>query len=76
MTRHRHERSSWFIAGGGIEWCYQCGAWRQLRFNADRSVSPIEGDEGRWHCPSGIGGANPAIQYVRAALQATERKTT
>ena len=73
MTRHRHERSSWFIAGGGIEWCYQCGAWRYLNRNADHSRNPNASDVGKWQRPSGIGGENPAM---RSALQATERKTT
>jgi hypothetical protein len=58
--RHRHERSSWLIAGGHIEWCYQCGAWRQLRrdpalANAFVAASP-------WQRPSGIGGVNPVMK--------------
>ena len=60
--RHRHERSSWLICGGSVEWCYQCGAWRQLRRTASATCMPIPGPEGKWHKPSGIGGPNPAIK--------------
>ena len=60
--RHRHDRSSWIICGGHAEWCYQCGAWRQLQHTALAQVSVIKGKEGRWHRPTGIGGPNPAMR--------------
>ena len=28
--RHRHEATSWLIANGYYEWCYQCGAIRRM----------------------------------------------
>lgn len=58
--RHRHERNSWLIAGGAIEWCYQCGAWRSLRpVNATGNVLTAIS---KWQRPSGIGGPNPALK--------------
>ena len=59
--RHRHERSSWLIAGGYIEWCYQCGAWRQLR-RSDARFANVLVVASPWQKPSGIGGANPAAK--------------
>ena len=57
--RHRHERNSWLIAGGYIEWCYQCGAWRNLRpADMGDGMAPAS----PWHRPSGIGGINPAMK--------------
>lgn len=58
MSRHRHERNSWLIAGGWIEWCYQCGAWRQMQRMAPNGVSPA----GKWQKPTGIDGPNPALK--------------
>lgn len=58
--RHRHERSSWLIAGGQIEWCYQCGAWRHLR--RDPALANAFVAASLWLRPSGIGGANPAMK--------------
>ena len=58
--RHRHERTSWVIAGGAVEWCYQCGAWRSLRpVNAAGNVLTAIT---KWQRPSGIGGPNPALK--------------
>ena len=58
MTRHRHERSSWLICGGWVQWCYQCGAWRNLRHVSDN----IFAANGKWQKPSGIGGPNPDMK--------------
>lgn len=55
--RHRHERNSWLICGGHIEWCYQCGAWRFLK-----KVDGVMHADGKWNRPSGIGGDNPAMK--------------
>ena len=60
QPRHRHERNSWLIAGGAVEWCYQCGAWRHLSpvNGAGNTVMPVT----KWQRPSGIGGPNPALK--------------
>ena len=60
--RHRPERNSWLIAGGAIEWCYQCGAWRSLRPVND--TSNVLTATSKWQRPSGIGGLNPAMKEV------------
>jgi len=50
--KHRH---SWILAGGLVEWCYQCGAVRLLR-RVDRTISaPATG----WNRPTGPDGPNP-----------------
>lgn len=59
LQPHRHERTSWLICGGNIEWCYQCGAWRQLQRVAPGNVLHAAGG---WNKPSGIGGENPAVK--------------
>jgi hypothetical protein len=46
VKRHRHEASMWFICGGTLAWCYQCGA---IRFRSHK----------RWLRPTGLGGVNP-----------------
>lgn len=56
--KHRHERSSWIICGGHAEWCYACGAWRQLRRVSVNAVEPA----GKWHKPSGNPKENPAAR--------------
>ncbi len=62
-ARHRHERSSWVIAFGKVEWCYQCGAWRYLL----RPIPPTGGYEpaSKWQRPTGIGGRNPAVKGAK-----------
>lgn len=57
-TTHRHDRSSWLIAGGYIHWCYQCGAWQQMKRVSENGFAP----DGPWHKPTGIGGPNPAMK--------------
>lgn len=60
-ARHRHERSSWLICGGHIEWCYQCGAWRQLKQVDPGCFVAIS----KWTKPTGIGGINPAMKDLK-----------
>lgn len=59
--RHRHQRTSWLICGGYVEWCYQCGAWRQLKWVGANSFAAA----GKWTKPTGIGGANPALKDTK-----------
>ncbi len=54
--RCRHERNSWLLAGGHIEWCFACGAWRQMTVT-DRGVYPAE--KRGWYKPSGDPKVNP-----------------
>jgi len=68
LQPHRHDRSSWLIAGGYVEWCYQCGAWRQLvREHPGNVLRPA----GPWNKPSGIGGSNPAMKEGNVHSKAT-----
>jgi len=55
-TRCYHQRNSWLIAGGHIEWCYACGAWRQL-IQIGGKLYPAE--KGKWYKPSGDPKVNP-----------------
>lgn len=60
--RCRHERNSWFYSyvGGGIMWCYKCGAIREFeRFNAE--LTPKTG----WMKPVGQDGENPALKDLK-----------
>jgi hypothetical protein len=54
--RCRHERNSWLIAGGYIEWCFACGAWRQLIQIGGKLHSA---EKGKWYKPSGDPKVNP-----------------
>lgn len=62
IERCRHRRS-WLVTfgnAGGIEWCYECGAFRPL----DALPAPGNGVTpcGKWTRPTGIGGENPALK--------------
>lgn len=54
MCRHR---KSWLVAGGFIEWCYECGAIRKMGRVAgtENAVAP----RSTWAKPVGKGGKNP-----------------
>jgi hypothetical protein len=56
----RH-RKCWLICGGLVTWCYQCGAWRQMRHVTHNGVAPV----GPWCVPSGPGGFNPYDQFEK-----------
>jgi hypothetical protein len=53
--RCRHNKT-WLVSGGLLEWCYECGAIRQMRRvkNAN-AVTP----DSKWAKPTGKGGDNP-----------------
>ena len=53
-ARCRH-RATWLVAGGHIEWCYECGAIRRLTTEAPNISIPL----GKWARPTGRGGENP-----------------
>lgn len=56
--KHRHERTSWLIMGGHIEWCYVCGAYRQMEVSkTTNAVWPMI--KNGWHKPSGNPDVNP-----------------
>jgi len=63
-TRCRHERNSWLIYNGFIEWCYVCGAFREMKFLKDDGVCPNT----KWVKPSGDKNNNPYKQLERAKL--------
>lgn len=52
----RH-RKIWLICGGWAAWCYQCGAWRQLKHIPGQNASAPDGP---WYKPTGPNGPNPA----------------
>lgn len=54
MQKCRHN-SSWIIAGGHWEWCYACGALRELRKIAPNGSVPYT----QWVKPTGKPGNNP-----------------
>lgn len=52
MCRHR---DSWLISGGSHQWCYRCGALRQMRETGVAQVTP----NSPWVRPTGPRGDNP-----------------
>jgi hypothetical protein len=56
----RH-RNSWLIAGGSHEWCYQCGALRQMQETGIAQVTP----RSPWVRPTGPTGENPFTAWSR-----------
>jgi hypothetical protein len=58
MARCRHERHSWLLFGGWMEWCYVCGAWRRLKVIAANKCAA----DGPWNKPSGDVNINPAMK--------------
>lgn len=56
----RH-RDTWIIAGGAWEWCYRCGALRQLRPLGPTSCTPAS----PWARPVGTEGGNPFEAWAR-----------
>lgn len=52
-----HHRKSWLVANAHIEWCYCCGAIRQMKQveGTDNSCTPA----GKWALPVGRDGENP-----------------
>jgi hypothetical protein len=60
MNNCRH-RKTWLVAGGHIEWCYECGAMRQMeRIDGVNAVK----SKGRFIRPVGKGGENPYKQLA------------
>lgn len=64
----RH-RKTWLLAGGHLEWCYECGAIRQMDKSIElNSVFVRVGDDGRkarFIRPTGKGGDNPYKKLVQ-----------
>ena len=58
LCRHRN---TWLIANGMYEWCYECGAIRQMQIEDINSVAPKEknGKRAKWIRPVGKDGKNP-----------------
>ena len=67
MSKHRHERSSWFIGGseGGVMWCYQCGAIREMDMCGFGGLLKFK-EGSKWTKPTGDGGENPVTCEVRS----------
>ncbi len=53
------------------EWCYECGAFRQLEPTGPSSAKVVS----PWCYPVGIGGANPYEDFDRRAKAYRLRKT-
>ena len=56
-TRCRHDRNSWLLASGNIEWCFVCGAWRKMGHVSSTEVIPLT----HWVKPSHDRDNNPAV---------------
>lgn len=71
----RH-RKSWIIASGWYEWCYQCGAMRELIKTSPNGSQPYT----RWFKPTGPNGRNPydsrTVVYRDAARATDSREGT
>lgn len=61
--RCRHERNSWIIVGGYAEWCFVCGAFRNLKRISPSGLAAAS----EWFKPSGDKNVNPAMQEKRDA---------
>lgn len=59
--KHRHARTSWLICGGRAEWCYVCGAFRNLKPVDDRPGNVLVAASS-WFKPSGNPDVNPAMK--------------
>ncbi len=62
-------RKSWIVCGGHLEWCYQCGAIRQL-VKTGPAASTVGGP---WTCPTGVDGDNPATSEAKKMDQWRKR---
>ena len=55
-------RKTWIMASGHLEWCYQCGAIRQMQpISGTNTTAPYvkEGKRAKWIKPTGVNGDNP-----------------
>lgn len=52
--RCRHG-GSWFLMDARLEWCYRCGALREMRHTGPAQVAP----KTQWIRPVGPDGENP-----------------
>lgn len=58
-TRCKHRRS-WLLFGGLLEWCYQCGAFRNMEAtHGGNAIYP----ESPWCYPTGPNGDNPFNEW-------------
>lgn len=71
LSRCRH-RNSWLLLGGLVEWCYQCGAWRQLKANGLNSLAVV----GPWCVPTGPNGENPHEWFRKRKAQYEKARAT
>jgi hypothetical protein len=58
--RCRHANHSWLLAGGTIEWCYWCGAYRHMKQVSVNGVAPYT----YWNKPTGADGPSPEPSKV------------
>lgn len=42
MTKCRHS-ATWLLAGGSVQWCSKCGAYRNLRYTAPTKTFQSQG---------------------------------
>ena len=61
MSERCRHTGTWFLAGGRVEWCWQCGALRALHIVGENACEP----KGRWTKPRGKDGENPWDYYKR-----------
>ena len=60
MSERCRHRDSWLISGGSHEWCYRCGALRQMRETGIARVHPVS----PWVYPVGPKKANPFALWM------------
>jgi hypothetical protein len=67
MRKCRH-RKTWLLTSGHLEWCYECGAIRQMQpskiMNATMPAIGKNGKKARFINPVGTGGDNPYEKLV------------
>jgi len=58
MKKRCRHYGSWLLCGGIWEWCYQCGALRELKPVGPNTSAP----KSRWVRPVGPKGENPVMR--------------
>lgn len=70
MEKRCRHRDSWLIAGGSHEWCYRCGALRQMREIGIAEVEP----KSPWVRPVGASADNPFHAWLKRFERYAERR--
>lgn len=63
-------RGSWIIGGGSYEWCYCCGALRQMKQTGHNSCAP----DSPWCKPAGVRCENPWDAWQKSSSLYRQRR--